>query len=145
MVRRSGTPALRTFVLVGVLTLLISGSIARAIEYKPYATPRVTEEQWTAYFQEVKAAHGTSIQEIRDQHLVVFHGGGVSYAFTQPGHPAHPAWITRRIVEKEGGLHIEQIGYFAGSEEPFAKLFADYQALNNRMIEAIRQKKNSPK
>ena len=55
----------------------------------------------------------------------------MNYAFTTKGHPAHPAWITRQVVESEDTVDIKQIGYFAGDEEPFAKLFQQYLELND--------------
>lgn len=59
--------------------------------------------------------------------------GGAAYAFTEHGHPAHPAWISRRIVTRDGWYEIEQIGYFAGEEAPFSALFAEYRALNDNI------------
>jgi len=55
------------------------------------------------------------------------------YAFTAADHPAHPAWITRQVVEQDGGISIQQIGYFAGEEDPFAALFDDYLALSDEL------------
>ncbi len=77
-------------------------------------------------------------------HLVVFNSdrpGGILYAFTQPGHAAHPAWIARRLVQTGQNLSMDQVGYFAGQEAPFAALFQQYQELSNKAIEAMRQGK----
>ena len=60
---------------------------------------------------------------------------GLSYAFTKAGHPAHPAWVTRQVVEANGTIDMVQIGYFAGKEESFAVLFQQYQQLNNQIRE----------
>lgn len=69
---------------------------SRAIEFKPFPTANISEPQWAAYFARVQAAHGKSLQRFPDLHLVVFDDGAATYyAFTQPGHPAHPAWITQ--------------------------------------------------
>ena len=83
------------------------------------------------------------MQEFRDQRLVVFHDniGAVAYAFTQPGHAAHPAWIARKPVQTGEDIVIEQIGYFAGSEAPFAALFRQYQALNENIREELKQRR----
>src|ERR1041385_7283068 len=132
--------------LLVFITALIATRPAAAIEFKPHPTAHITEAQWSAYFDEVKAALGGSAQELREHKLIVFHDNATvtSYAFTQPGHPAHPAWITRRIANK----NVEQIGYFAGREEPFAELFRQYQATNQRMIEdmekRVRARENKP-
>ncbi|MCC7346181.1 MAG: hypothetical protein IT538_02180 [Variibacter sp.] len=126
---------------IGVLAaLVLTVSAALAVEFKPFAREKVTEAQWTAYHDEVKAAFGASAQEVKEVNLVTYSGQGVSFAFTRPAHPAHPAWISRRITEKDGQMFIEQIGYFAGPEAPFAELFRQYQALNQRMMEEMKRR-----
>jgi hypothetical protein len=62
----------------------------------------------------------------------------MSWAFTTPGHPAHPAWVTRQPVEDQRGVQIRQIGYFAGNEPEFAKMFKAYLALNDQMREQFK-------
>ena len=87
------------------------------------------------------AWQGDSAQTFADLHLLVFHDTttATSYAFTQPGHPAHPTWVTRRIVKVGEQLNVDQVGYFAGQEAPFAQLFKQYQQLNQRMIEEMKR------
>jgi hypothetical protein len=130
------------FFIVLLAFLLLPGT-GWSIEFKPHPTAQVTESQWTAYYDEVKAAHGGSIQEFPDEKLVVFQDNvsATSYAFTQPGHPAHPAWVTRKIVQEGNDLFVQQIGYFAGVETAFATLFQQYQALNQRMIDDLKQRR----
>ena len=127
--------------LAALLSCVVSSALA--VEFKPFPRERVSEQQWNAYHDEVKTAYGASAQEVKEVNLVTYSGGSMSFAFTRPAHAAHPAWIVRRIVEREGKMFVDQIGYFAGAEEPFAQLFRQYQALNKRMIEELerRQKK----
>jgi hypothetical protein len=124
--------------LTGAL-LVLGMSAAAAIEFRPHPRERITEAQWRDYFAQVRAAHAGSMQELKEHRLVTFHDSATvtSYAFTQPGHPAHPAWITRRIILGPES-RVEQIGYFAGNEAPFAELFRQYQVTNQRMIEEMR-------
>jgi hypothetical protein len=135
----------RTLLFVFIAVLAVTRAAA-AIEFKPHPTAHITEAQWSAYFDEVRAALGGSAQELGEHKLIVFYdkATGTSYAFTQPAHPAHPAWIARRIANK----NVEQIGYFAGREEPFAELFRQYQVTNQRMIEEmekrVRARENKP-
>ena len=126
---------------LAVALLLFSVSAVAAIEFRPYPRERITEAQWKSYFDSVKKALGASAQELKQHRLVVFHDNATatSYAFTERGHAAHPAWVARRIVSRDGVLNVEQIGYFAGAEPPFAKLFAEYQATNKRMIEELKR------
>lgn len=115
---------------------------APAQEFKPYPRAHITQEQWQAHHDEVKAKLGTGVQDIESEKLEIFQdrNSGTTIAFTKPGHPAHPAWVTRQVREKDGTVGIAQIGYFAGAEAPFAKLFRDYQQLNDRIRQSVQSK-----
>lgn len=125
--------------LAGVAPVMVS-----AQEFAPYPNERVTVAEWQAYYDLVAKNHGSARQAFPDQHLVIFQSAPAkiitSYAFTLEGHPAHPAWITRQLVEKDGAWSMSMIGYFAGNEASFAELFRAYQDLNARMTEDLRQK-----
>jgi hypothetical protein len=135
-----------TRAIIAIIALLATVASAPAIEFKPYPVAQITPAQWTGYYDQVRSAHGASRQEFPAERLVVFHDNATatSYAFTQPGHAAHPAWITRKIVQHGDNLFVDQIGYFAGPEAPFAVLYQQYQALNQRMTEELKNKQ-SPK
>ena len=119
-----------------VLSALLLGEVA-AQEYKPFPHARITPEQWQQYFTEVSSKHAGSRREFPAEHLVIFEDRATytAYAFTQPGHAAHPAWVTRHVVDGKVGANVRQIGYFAGEEEPFTKLFNAYLQLNAQMFE----------
>ena len=119
-----------------VLTALVAGQVA-AQEYMPYPGARITSAQWQQYFYEVSSKHAASRREFPAEHLVVFEDRATytAYAFTQPGHAAHPSWITRHVIRDNVGVKVRQIGYFAGDEESFAKLFKAYQQLNAQLLE----------
>src|SRR5438034_6286484 len=76
-----------------VLTALVAGQVA-AQEYMPYPGARITSDQWQQYFYEVSSKHAASRREFPAEHLVVFEDRATytAYAFTQPGHAAHPSW-----------------------------------------------------
>jgi len=124
-------------------------SSAKAQEFKPYPRASITEAQWQSYFDEVREKHGASVQDLDDQKLLVFTDRVTNtiYGFTKPGHPAHPAWIARKPEQRGDSIFIGQIGYFAGAEPPFAKLFREYLALNEKLKEEIkrRQAEAAPK
>lgn len=115
--------------LILIACLFASGLLAAT--YNPYEDSKVTLEQWQAYYDLVQYEFGETRQELSRALLVLFEDTASStyYAFTLPGHPAHPAWITRQLVDEEGEVSMQQIGYFAGEEEPFSELFQDYAEL----------------
>jgi hypothetical protein len=114
---------------------------ARAQEYMPYPTPRITAGQWESYLAMVKSKFQATEQQLPEQRLIVFRDDSTrtQYSFTTKDHPAHPAWITRQIVKANGDVNIRQIGYFAGSEVEFAELFRAYLDLNTRMRQRLLQ------
>jgi tetratricopeptide (TPR) repeat protein len=118
------------------LNRLGASDIARASaepQFKPHPTERISQEQWQQYFDEVNAAAGGSRRDVLEQHLVTYSTkDNLHIAFTLPGHPAHPAWITRKIVGDTGKQSVAQIGYFAGSESAFVQLFRQYQDLTKQ-------------
>jgi hypothetical protein len=104
-------------------------------EFQPYASTLITDEQWQMYFYEVQGSEGKDVRPLDAQHLLVFTDAArnMSWIFTQIGHPAHPGWITRRIVGDGENANIQQIGYFAGSEAAFAVFFEQYLELNKKI------------
>ena len=124
--------------------LLVFFSQAFGLEIKPYPQAKITPEQWQKYYAEVKTSIGTTEKRAEDQGLVTYNDSAqhVHYAFTLENHPAHPAWIARIVLEKNGELFVQQIGYFAGDEQPFAKLFAQYQSLNKEMQKWLNEERN---
>jgi hypothetical protein len=113
-----------------LVACLFFGQILAAT-YNPYEDSKVTSEQWQEYYDTVQSEFGETREEVTDAMLVLFEDTSSStyFAFTLPEHPAHPAWITRKLVERDGDVSMEQIGYFAGDEEPFSELFQDYAEL----------------
>jgi hypothetical protein len=118
------------------------GPTALAQEYQPYPTPRITVEQWQRYAEEVRQSYESTAQILKGEHLVAFTDARARtfYIFTTKDHPAHPAWITRQMVEEDGQVRVRQIGYFAGSQEAFDALFRQYQARNEQLLEDVRRR-----
>jgi hypothetical protein len=124
--------------LAAVLVALLAGQ-ARAQEFQPYPQPKITVEQFARYADQVLQTYGYSTEILKDQNLVAFSDQRTRtfYVFTTKDHPAHPAWITRQMVEEDGQVRVKQIGYFAGDEEAFAKLFREYQDRNAQLMEDV--------
>lgn len=112
---------------------------AWAQEFQPYPTPQITREQWAQYAEQIRQTHLASAEILAGQNQVAFSDMRTRtfWIFTTKDHPAHPAWITRQMVEEGGQVHVRQIGYFAGSEPEFAKLFRFYQERNAQLMEDV--------
>lgn len=115
---------------------------AQAQEFQPYPSPRVTTEQWQTYLAAVHLALERTMQIYDDEHIVVFSNAETRtfYIFTSKEHAAHPAWITRQLVDEGGQVNVRQIGYFAGEEEPFAQFFQFYLEKNRKLREDVERR-----
>ena len=115
---------------------------ALAQEYAPYPTPQITAQQWASYAELVRQNLGSTAEILKGMNLIAFSDmrSRTFYIFTTKDHPAHPAWITRQMTEEGGLVHVRQIGYFAGSEKEFAKLFRDYQQRNQQLQEDVERR-----
>jgi hypothetical protein len=106
-----------------------------ALEFMPYPVAKITHEQWQSFYEKARTSLGHSQRTYNDRNIVVFIDSfnGHHYAFTLPGHAAHPSWIVRRIVNHEGELHIQQVGYYVEDEAEFVELFKAYLELNEQI------------
>jgi hypothetical protein len=121
------------------MAILAASLSARAQDFMPYPDAQISAGQWQSYNDLVRTNHGATEERRDDLDLLLYADAGsdMQFAFTQPGHPAHPAWITRQLVEENGRFFVKQIGYFAGDEAAFAQLFAAYEALTEQMNESM--------
>lgn len=110
---------------------LIVGPGAVAQEFRPYPQFNITVEQWQRYFDEVSQKLADAAQPRPSEQLIVFNdrAGRAVYAFTAPGHPAHPAWITKRVVRVDNAVGVQQVGYFAGDQTAFGAWFRSYGSM----------------
>ena len=124
----------KIIVSAALFVLSITARAAEPVAYAPFAEAKVSPAQVEQYRTAVHKAFGSSLRAFPAEHLEVLHSPDLvlHFAFTTPGHPAHPAWITRRVADGS----VNQIGYFAGDEPPFAELFQAYRELTNRNIES---------
>lgn len=119
---------------LSALAALLCGQLFAA-DYRPYEEARITVEQWQAYFDIVRLEFADTMQEEADVNLVLFRDESTStyFAFTTAANAAHPAWIARRVIEQDGEIAVEQIGYYAGDEASFADLFDAFSDLSAEM------------
>ncbi|MAD73473.1 MAG: hypothetical protein CML20_01490 [Rheinheimera sp.] len=118
-----------------------------AVEIEPFPKAKITVEQWQEYFSDVSNEFGDTKRIFEEQNLVVFSNDQLraNIAFTTENHAAHPAWVTRYVTQNNDSVNIAQIGYFAGEEAPFAKLFNEYAKLNDKVKENLKLENGSVK
>lgn len=127
--------------LSGIACALIAGQ-AGAQEYQPYPAPQISAEQFARYAEQVRQNFGATAEFVKEEKVIVFSDlrTRTFWVFTTKDHPAHPAWITRQMFEEKGQVNVRQIGYFAGREPEFAKLFRSYQERNTQLMEDVQRR-----
>jgi hypothetical protein len=124
-----------------VALLCLPVSVA-AQQFRPYTEPKISEAQWQSYYQEVSTNFAKTLRDLASENLQLFFNEAtfVTYTFTKPGHPAHPAWITRLVVAAGDKVTVSQLGFYAGSEAEYEKLFDSFKALNERLKNSLTSK-----
>jgi hypothetical protein len=117
-----------------------------ALEFMPYPVAKISQEQFDTFYKKARERLIHSQRTYRQQHMVVFtdNFNGHHYAFTLPGHAAHPSWIVRRIVNHEGELQVQQVGYYVNKESAFVQLFDAYLKLNEKLKPQLQNQSNLP-
>ena len=114
-----------------ILALILLSLPVFAFQVEPYESLNITEAEFNQYHTAISKELAASHRSYPNHFLEVFSDESTraTIAFTLPRHPAHPAWVTRQVVMSEQGVHVAVIGYFAGNEAEFAKLFRQYRAM----------------
>jgi hypothetical protein len=87
-----------------------------------------------------RLAKDSRLREMRrSEHYIALENGqdGTLWSFTLPAHPAHPAAVCRRVMERRGIIDIPTDILCRGPEGECTKLKSDFDALNARMIEEL--------
>lgn len=130
-----------TALIFTVLVSIVPASTSRGQSLEPFESPRISETQWRTYYFEVESAHRDSVERLDAELLIQFRDSGAAtiWTFTQLGHPAHPGWVTRRVVDTAGQASVRQVGYFAGDEDAFFILFQKFLQQNKVIEERLNE------
>ena len=120
--------------LISLISFFITGTTS-ALEFMPYPVAKISHEQWQSFYEKARSSLGHSQRIYSERYIVIFIDSfnGHHYAFTLPGHAAHPSWIVRRIVNHDGEITVQQVGYFVEDEAEFVELFKAYLELNEQI------------
>jgi hypothetical protein len=136
----------RTFsasLLVAAITIAVGalalGETARAQAFRPFKESRISAVQWQEYHSLVSVKFASSLRDLEKDHLQMYFDGatGVTYTFTKPSHPAHPAWVSRMIVAVDGNYAASQAGFYAGSQSEYHLLYAGIAEMNERLRKGL--------
>jgi len=116
------------------IMLVLFSSPIFAVEVSPYKEPRVSVEEWNNYHKAIFKELEKWRKAYKLIDLEIFNDGVTrsSIGFTMSGHDAHPSWVTRYVEMTDGSVYIKVVGYYAGDEKAYRKLFQHYQELANQ-------------
>jgi hypothetical protein len=69
---------------------------------------------------------------------------GTIWTFTLPKHPAHPAAVCRRVMERRGIIDIPTTIVCEGAAAACTQLKADFDALNTRIVDDLYKRGKGP-
>ena len=119
------------------------GTAAQTDPAKRFPHSQITADQWQIFLDEIKSRPG--VQNVSrpgqpDILALAVPSENTLYFFTNGG-PAHPAVVVEQVVQDGNGVSVRHTGYFAGSEQAFAKWFSTFHARDS----AIREGTKSPR
>lgn len=65
--------------------------------------------------------------------IAVPNSGRVLYSFTPNTHPAHPSYVKREVVEKDGAVYIQTSASCGAEKNVCDQLIRDFIELNNKV------------
>lgn len=96
--------------------------------------PPITPAQWQRIFDEVKMTPGARINQQGSMLVMISitsSNENSSYLFTQPAHPAHPAYL-KAFSTSPSGRPVTIVGNYAGSKTEFENLARSFIAFINK-------------
>ena len=96
-----------------------------------FPTDRITPQQWQIYLSETLAKPDVRAFESAGQIIVEVPRETAIYVFTTEAHPAHPAVVVRRVVERDNVIYVDRKGHFAGDRAAYETWWRQFDELEN--------------
>lgn len=87
----------------------------------------------------LRAKPGVSFSEEGGWMIAEERSSAILWSFTPSGHPAHPSVVKRQLVNEDGQLNLKMSISCRAVKMVCDALVRDFNDLNQRMIEAIRE------
>lgn len=78
---------------------------------------------------QVREERGWQIAEVKSERAL--------YSFTPATHPAHPSYVKREVVEKDGSVYIETSAKCGAQKNVCDQLIRDFIELNNKVKNSV--------
>jgi hypothetical protein len=78
---------------------------------------------------QVRVERGWQIAEVKSERAL--------YSFTPETHPAHPSYVKREVIQKEGSIYIETSARCGADKKVCDQLVRDFIELNNKVKKSV--------
>lgn len=78
---------------------------------------------------QIRTERGWQIAEVKSERAL--------YSFTPETHPAHPSYVKREVVEKDGAIYIETSAMCGADKNVCDQLIRDFIELNNKVKKSV--------
>ncbi|WP_444942762.1 molecular chaperone DnaJ [Microbulbifer sp. ZKSA006] len=86
-----------------------------------------------ATLTELKSDPKVSIRNSKGWTIATLDTGRVMWSFTPQGHPAHPSFVKREVIEKDGSVYIDTTARCGAEKSICDQLVRDFIELNNKI------------
>lgn len=83
----------------------------------------------------LKSDPNVKVRTDRGWTIVTSESGRIIWSFTPVDHPAHPAYVKREVIEKDGTIYIDTSARCGAEKSVCDKLVQDFIDLNNKVRE----------
>jgi hypothetical protein len=78
---------------------------------------------------QVREERGWQIAEVKSERAI--------YSFTPANHPAHPSYVKREVIEKDGSIYLETTAKCGAEKSVCDQLVRDFIELNNKVKSSV--------
>ena len=85
----------------------------------------------------LKSDPSVQVRTDRGWTIVTSESGRIIWSFTPVDHPAHPSFVKREVIEKDGAIYIDTSARCGAEKSVCDKLVQDFIDLNNKIRESM--------
>lgn len=86
-----------------------------------------------AFLEQLKSDPDAQVREVHGWQIVEVRSERALYSFTPATHPAHPSYVKREVVEKDGAVYIETHAKCGAKKSVCDQLIRDFVELNSKV------------
>ena len=98
-----------------------------------YEYTGVTKDGIDSVYKEAMSKPGIVVIEEHDYKKITVASERITYFFTLPAHPAHPAVVIQEVVQENGAIYLQAKGITAGDRKIFEQWLRNFEQMHSRV------------